>query len=74
MGLDIMTSQNYVIRSNKSQYSRVPDRIVIDVTVYISDSTLKNRKFRDPVICVETPPPPSTNHFSPANRVTNQNA
>lgn len=45
MGLDMMTFQIYGIRSNKSQYSRVHDRIVIDVTVYISDSRLKNRKF-----------------------------
>lgn len=45
MGLDIMTFQNYGIRSNKSQYSRVHDRIVIDVTVYISNSRLKTANF-----------------------------
>lgn len=68
-----MTFQNDGIRSNKSQYSRGHDRIVFDVTAYISDSRLKKRKFGDPVISVKTPPPPSTNHVSPANRLTNQN-
>lgn len=41
MGLDIMTFQNYGIRSNKSQYSRVHDRIVIDVTAYIFKFQIK---------------------------------
>lgn len=71
MGLDIMTFQSYGIRSNKSQYSRIHGRIVIDVTVDMSSSILKKRKFGEPVISVKTAPPPSTNHFSPA-QVTNQ--